>query len=264
MTEFATGIPAAFDLTGRSALITGSGAARGIGFVTARALGDLGARVVIASTTHRIDERVKELRAAGIDASGFVADLTVEREVDALIKFAGHVDVCVNNAGMMSVHDPGEPGDVQSVSLAAWRAGMARNLDSAFLVSRAVIDPMISQGWGRIVNVSSISGPVMAMRGQAVYAAAKAGMVGLTRSMAIDSAPSGVTVNAVAPGWIETASSMPDEVAEGAISPVGRCGTPEEIASAIAWLATPGAGYITGQVIAVDGGNSIAEEHLTH
>lgn len=255
-------IPGALDLTGRTALITGAGAARGIGFACARALGDLGARVVVASTTDRIDERVSELRAVGIDASGFVADLTIEREVEALIEFAGHVDVCVNNAGMVSVGDHGEPGDARSLSLDTWRAGMARNLDSAFLVSRAVVGPMADRGWGRIVNVSSITGPVMAMRGQAVYAAAKAGMVGLTRSMAVDIARHGVTVNAVAPGWIATASLGPQEAAEGAVSPAGRCGEPEEIASAVAWLSSPGAGYITGQVIVVDGGNSISEEHL--
>jgi 3-oxoacyl-[acyl-carrier protein] reductase len=257
-------IPAAIDLIGRSALITGAGAELGIGFAAARALGDLGARIVVTSTTDRIEQRVAELQAAGIAASGFVADLTNEREVNALLEFAGHVDICVNNAGMVSVGEPGETGDAQSLSLATWRAGMTRNLDTAFMVSRAVVGPMIEAGWGRIVNVSSVTGPVVAMRGQAVYAAAKAGMVGLTRAMAVDSARQGVTVNAVAPGWIATASLGPQEAAEGAICPVGRCGNPDEIASAIAWLASPGAGYITGQVIVVDGGNSISEEHLNN
>ena len=119
---------------------------------------------------------------------------------------------------------------------------------------------MREQGWGRVVMVTSVTGAVMAMRGEAAYAAAKAGMVGLARSVALDHAADGITVNAVAPGWIATGSQTDDEVEQGRRTPVGRSATPDEVAAAIAFLCTPGSSYVTGQCLVVDGGNSIAEE----
>lgn len=119
---------------------------------------------------------------------------------------------------------------------------------------------MIAAGWGRIINIASVTGPVMAMRSEPAYAAAKAGAVGLGRALAVDHAAHGVTVNLVAPGWIETGSQTPHEARQGLHVPMGRSGSPDEIASAVAWLASPGAAYITGQCIVVDGGNSISEE----
>ena len=119
---------------------------------------------------------------------------------------------------------------------------------------------MRDAGWGRIVNVSSVTGPVMASRADVSYASAKAGMVGMTRALAVDEAAHGITANAVAPGWIATMSQLPDEAAAGRRVPLGRSGTPEEVASAIVWLASVGASYVTGQVIVIDGGNSVAEE----
>jgi 3-oxoacyl-[acyl-carrier protein] reductase len=258
--------PLQFSLEGRTALITGAGSPTGIGFASARMLAELGARVMITSTTDRIHARVDELRQLGLAAHGSFGDLTdestVHRITDEAVSVLGAVDILVNNAGMTSVSRPGteETDRATELPYAQWRAAIARNLDTAFLMSRAVIPHMQSRHWGRIVSVASVSGPVMAMRHEPAYAAAKAGLVGLTRALALDHAADGITVNAVAPGWIATGSQTPNERAEGLVTPLGRSAAPDEVASAVAWLATPGAAYTTGQCIVIDGGNSIAEE----
>jgi 3-oxoacyl-[acyl-carrier protein] reductase len=247
----------------RGAIITGAGSARGIGFAAARLLGATGSEVVITSTTDRIFERVAELRAAGIRAEGVVADLTDQAGVDAVVACAsasfGGVEILVNNAGMTSVSDSYASGAADGLSLEHWHASLERNLTTTFLMTRAVVGLMEADGYGRIVNVSSVSGPVAAYAGDVAYHAAKAGIVGLTRATAIDTAAAGITVNAVAPGWIDTASASAYERRLGAATPVGRSGTADEVAHAIAFLAGEGASYITGQLITVDGANSISE-----
>jgi 3-oxoacyl-[acyl-carrier protein] reductase len=258
--------PAAFDLRGRVALVTGAGSETGIGFAAARLLAELGATVELAATSARIDERAAELTAAGHTAHGSCADLTDPVAAEALVLAArerwGRLDIVVNNAGMTSVALSGsaEGGDALSLNVDAWRASMARNLDSAYYVSRAALPAMRQGGWGRLVMVASVTGPVMAMRSEAAYAAAKAGMVGLARSLAVDFAADGITVNAVAPGWIATGSQTDHEREQGLRTPMQRSATADEVASAIAWLCTPGAAYTTGQCLVVDGGNSISEE----
>ncbi len=261
-------IPAAFDLSGRVAVVTGAGSPDGIGFATARLLAELGAAVMINATTARIQDRVGDLRSDGFDAAGITGDLTDPGVAAGLVSTAldhwGQLDIVVNNAGMISAAVPVfESGTVESMDLATWQAALARNLTTAFLVTKAALPPMTSRGWGRIIMVASLTGPVMAIRADAGYATAKAGMIGLTRATALDAARHGITVNAVAPGWIATGSQTPDERSQGLATPAGRSGSPQEVASAIAWLASPGAAYITGQYLVVDGGNSIAEQRAT-
>lgn len=251
------------DLMGKIALVTGAGSATGIGFACARILGRQGARLAISSTTERIQERVSALKAAGKPAIGMAADLTDSAQANALIDATlsayGRIDVLVNNAGMVSVGEAEIHRDLAAISDEEWRHGIDISLTTAFHVTRAALPGMITRGDGRIVNVASVTGPVVSNPRSGFYSAAKAGMVGLTRSLAIEVARRGITVNAVLPGWIQTGSSSESEAAAGRNTPIGRSGTPEEVAEVVAFLASPAASYVTGTTIVIDGGNSIQE-----
>lgn len=249
------------DFDGRVAIVTGAGAPEGIGAAVARELVAGGARVVLGATSERINDRVAELGSA---ATGVIGDLTVEGSAEALVDAAldrfGRLDILVNNAGMTSVSSGWDAdADVAQLSLAEWEAAISRNLTTTFLMCRAAVPVLTAAGYGRIVSVGSTTGTVNAMPGQSTYTAAKAGLVGLSRALALEVASRGVTVNVVAPGYVATGSQLEFEAAAAAAGPIGRSGTPAEIASCVAFLAHESASFVSGAVLVADGGHSLPE-----
>lgn len=245
-------------VAGRVALVTGAGSRGGIGFAIARALAGAGARVAVTSTTARIHERAGE-----IGAMGHVADLTDPGQVagvfTAVEAALGPVEILVNNAGMVqSGRDVGR-ARLAGWSNADWAHHMALNLGTTFHCCRAALPGMAARGHGRIVNISSVTGPIVTIDGSSAYATAKAAITGMTRSIALEYGRQGVTCNAVLPGWIATESSSEDEIAAGGRTPVGRPGSPEEVAACALFLASDAASYVTGAMLVVDGGNTLQE-----
>ena len=240
-------------LAGQVALVTG--ASRGIGASIARELAQAGAKVVVnyASSPAAAEAVVAEIQSAGGQAWAHQANVAEEEQVEALVKAVlekeGRLDVLVNNAGIT------RDGLLMRMKSADWQSVIDLNLSGVFLCTRAVSRAMLKARSGRIINITSVVG-LMGNPGQANYSAAKAGVIGLTRSSAAEFASRGVTVNAVAPGFIE--SDMTAELDKEPILkaiPLGRMGQPSEVASAVRFLAAdPAAAYMTGQVLQVDGG----------
>lgn len=241
-------------LTGHVAFITG--ASQGIGRACALRLGKQGAFIAAAARNEeKLNELVGEIVAAGGKAAAFPLDVADEEQVKSVIKAAsaqfGKIDILVNNAGIT------RDQLVMRMKRADWDSVLQTNLTSAYLCIQQVIASMLKQRWGRIINISSVFGQ-MGQAGQANYAASKAGLIGLTMAIAREVGSRNITCNAVAPGFIETAMTavLSDEFKQNAVKqiPLGRVGTPEDVAGAVAFLASDDASYITGHVLSVNGG----------
>jgi 3-oxoacyl-[acyl-carrier protein] reductase len=246
------------ELTGQVALVTG--ASRGIGRATAIALARCGARVAcVARNKDKLAETVQAIQTAGGTAESFECDVTDRAAVQALVdKIAdgwGRLDVLVNNAGITRDTLLPRMSDEQ------WDEVIDTNLRGTFLFTRAATRPMMQARYGRIINISSVSG-VRGNPGQANYSASKAAVIGFSRTVARELASRKVTVNVVAPGFVETdmtavlSEAMMDEVVKKMI-PAKRIGQPEEVADAVLFFASPASGFITGQVLVVDGGFTV-------
>jgi len=241
-------------LEGRVALITG--ASQGIGHACALALARQGASLAVAARNReKLDALVAEITAAGGKAAAFVIDVADEEQIKSGIKSAiahfGKIDILVNNAGIT------RDQLVMRMKRADWDSVLNTNLTSAYLCIQQVIPSMLKQRWGRIINITSVFGQ-MGQAGQANYAASKAGLIGLTMAMAREVASRNITCNAVAPGFIETSmtAALSEEFRQTAVKtiPLGRVGSPNDVASAVTFLASEEASYITGHVLNVNGG----------
>jgi 3-oxoacyl-[acyl-carrier protein] reductase len=243
---------------GRVALVTGAGSEGGIGFAIARALAVAGARVCVTATSPRIHDRGAELSALS-----HIADLTDPAQVAGLFATVeaqlGPVELLVNNAGMVQSGKRVKRQQLAGWSDADWAHHMALNINTTFHCCRAALPQMAEHGYGRIVNIASVTGPMVTIDGSSAYATAKAAITGMTRSIALEYGAHGITCNAVLPGWIATASSSPAELRAGRATPTGRAGTPDEVAACALFLASEQASYVTGTTLVVDGGNTLQE-----
>jgi 3-oxoacyl-(acyl-carrier-protein) reductase len=245
-----------FSLVGRKAFVTGG--SRGIGRACALTLASAGADVAIGSTPGGAEfarDVCQEIRQLGHRAEAYSFDVALRGEVERMCgrvaEDMGGIDILVNNAGIT------RDGLFRKMERGAWDEVINTNLTSVFDITQRFIEPMAARGWGRVINISSIVGRIGNF-GQTNYAAAKAGLIGFTKALAREYAAKGVTVNAIAPGFVKTRMTerVPDKALKSVldVTPVGRLGEPMEIGASVLYLASPAAGYVTGHVLDVNGG----------
>jgi 3-oxoacyl-[acyl-carrier protein] reductase len=249
---------------GKVAVVTG--AARGIGLAIARVLAEQGAKVMLVDTVKAVHDRSKEMLAAGLAAESFECDVAQPEAIRALIDeiVARHncVDILVNNAGIAPKLTNGLKAPIESIDLNEWQRVLDVNLTSVFLLVKACVPGMKSRKWGRIINLTSVAGRSKSDIAGAAYCASKAGLIGFSRVLANEVGLDGIRVNCIAPGRIMTplAAIAGEEINQGYIKliPVGRLGTPEDIARVASFLASDDVDFVTGAVIDVNGGSYMA------
>lgn len=257
-----------FSFENQVCLITGAGSPTGIGFATAKALGLLGGKIYMIATSDRIFERANELKELGIDAKGVICDLRdasqVTRTIEEIEKESGKIDVLVNNAGINStsnhtVYDKKSQPNFAELEDDDWYRVLDINMKTNYNVSKNVLKIMKKNKYGRIVHISSVTGPIVTQRGLAAYATAKSAILGMSKTIALEEGINNITSNAVLPGWINTGILDEASLKYGEYTPIGRPARAEEVASAVVFFASKEASYVTGQELIVDGGNVIQE-----
>jgi 3-oxoacyl-[acyl-carrier protein] reductase len=248
-------------LEGMVCIVTGVATPKGIGYGTAKVFAKEGAKVICVVRRPIVHERVKELTDEGYDAVGYVVDLTKKKEVSSMIddilsKYE-KIDVLVNVAG----GGEGVHGNIVNITEDEWDKVMAANMKTCLLCTKSVLPFMMERGWGKIVNISSVTGPIVSMRGSTAYSASKGAVSAFTRALALDIAEHGITVNSICPGWIDSGVVKNIEKLRASI-PMKRLGNSEEVGYLALFLATKESDYITGQDFVIDGGNIIQERKI--
>ena len=250
------------NVKGKVALITGVAGPAGIGFASAKRLGQEGAILAIADVSNEVDERARELRALGAQVTPFKLDITklseVTAMVESLLKERGRIDILANIAGLGPRGKSFSLGKLfVDMTEEEWDNQIAVNLKTTFNCIKAVLPTMIRQRYGKIVNMSSVTGTNVSDPAAAAYSAAKAAISGLTKALALEVTGYGITVNAICPGWIDTGREL--ERKAGLASPMKRAGKPDEVANLVLFLASDESSYMSGHEIVVDGANTLQE-----